>query len=126
MKQFLIRPTERMTRDVEAELVRLSQWNGTEENPTPTESIRLAQEWLAAYQKARASLAIFPERCALIPEQQHFKTQTRQLLFQRTTGAPTYRILFSVEEGDDGPIVYLKHLRHGARKTITRKEAHEL
>ncbi len=35
-KQYSIRPTERANRDVEAELERLSQWNGSEQDPKPT------------------------------------------------------------------------------------------
>jgi hypothetical protein len=126
-KQYSIRPTERANRDVEAELERLSQWNGSEQDPTPQESIRLALEWLRAYQEARASLANFPLRCPLVPEQKHFKEAVRQLIFRRAPSAPAYRLLFSIEEaGEDGPVVYLRHVRHGSRRPISRSEAKEL
>lgn len=125
-KQYSIRPTEKVARDLEAIIEGLSEWNGTPENPTPLESVRLAQEWFEAYEEARMSLANYPQRCPRIPEQRHFSFEIRHLLFRRAPHAPSYRLLFVVEEGDDGPLVRLVHIRHGSRRPITRKEAGEM
>ncbi|WP_395139283.1 hypothetical protein [Armatimonas sp.] len=99
-KQYSIRPTEKAVRDVEAAIDEMSRWNGTEADPIPDESAHLALEWFESFEKARQTLANYPQRCPVIPEQQHFVTEIRHLLFRRASGAPTWRILFSTQEGD--------------------------
>ncbi len=122
-KTYAIRPTERATRDVEAALSWLSERDGTEEDPTPEASVRLALAWFDAYEAARATLANFPSRCALVPERAHFSQETRHLIFRRSPNAAPWRILFSAEDGEDGPIVWIRHVRYGARQPLTAKEA---
>lgn len=123
---YTIRVPERVNREAEEALVNMAHWNGSEENPTPEESVRLSLEWFDAYHQARASLANFPERCPLVPERGAFTKEVRQLLFRRVPSAPVWRILFVIEQGDDGPVVRLLHLRAGARKPINPREAKEL
>jgi hypothetical protein len=123
---YTIRVPERVNREAEEALVNMAHWNGSDENPTPEESVRLSLEWFDAYHQARASLANFPQRCPLVPERRTFTKEVRQLLFRRAPSAPVWRILFVIEQGDDGPVVRLIHLRAGVRKPIGQKEAKDL
>jgi len=68
--------------------------------------------WFLALQDAIASLAAFPERCALAPESTAFPFEVRHLLY----GHPphVYRILFTVENNT----VYVLHIRHGRRQPL--------
>ncbi|WP_309707649.1 type II toxin-antitoxin system RelE/ParE family toxin [Armatimonas sp.] len=125
-KTYAIRPTERATRDVEAALSWLSEHDGTEEDPTPEASVRQALAWFDAYEATRATLANFPSRCPLVPERAHFSQETRHLIFRRSPDATPWRILFSIEDRDDGPVVWIRHVRHGARRPLTPKEAREI
>jgi plasmid stabilization system protein ParE len=65
-----------------------------------------------ALQDAIASLAKFPERCPLAPENAAFPFEVRQLLYGY---APhVYRILFTIE----GQTVCVLHIRHGRRQPL--------
>ena len=118
---------ERPTREAEKQVQDLAEWNSTEQDPMPAESVRLAQEWYAALQEALLSLRDFPSRCPLIPEERIFAFDVHQLLFRRAPGAPVWRLLFVIEENsDDGPLVVVIHLRAGVRRPLRRKEAREI
>ena len=120
---YSIRVPERVTREAEEALLQLAQWGATEDDPMPEDSVRLALEWRDAYVEARATLAQFPQRCPRIPES-GFREEIRHLLFRRVPNAPVWRLLFTVEEdGEDGPVVRLLHLRAGIRRPIRRSEA---
>jgi plasmid stabilization system protein ParE len=68
--------------------------------------------WFQALEDAIASLAEFPKRCPLAPENAVFPFEVRHLLYGR---APhIYRILFTVEED----IVFVLHIRHGRRQPL--------
>ena len=68
--------------------------------------------WFLALQDAIASLAEFPKRCPLAPENSAFLFEVRHLLYGR---APhVYRILFTIE----GETVYVLHIRHGRRAPL--------
>jgi plasmid stabilization system protein ParE len=65
--------------------------------------------WFLALQDAIASLAEFPARCPLAPENAVFPFEVRHLLYGH---APhVYRILFTIED----KTVYVLHIRHGRR-----------
>ena len=68
--------------------------------------------WFAALTHAIESLAQFPERCPLVPENTFFPFEVRHLLY----GHPphVYRILFTVS----GNAVYVLHIRHGRRQPM--------
>jgi plasmid stabilization system protein ParE len=70
--------------------------------------------WFLALQDAIASLAQFPERCSLAPENSTFPFEVRHLLY----GDPphVYRILFTIEDRT----VYILHVRHGRRQPFTQ------
>lgn len=68
--------------------------------------------WFLSLENAIASLASFPERCPLAPENASFPFEVRHLLYGRKPHV--YRILFTIE----GDTVYVLHLRHGRRKPV--------
>jgi plasmid stabilization system protein ParE len=70
--------------------------------------------WFVALQDAIASLAEFPERCPLAPENVAFPFEVRHLLYGRKPHV--YRILFTIEH----QTVYVLHIRHGRRQPLKR------
>lgn len=70
--------------------------------------------WFLALEDAIASLATFPERCPLAPEDARFPFPVRQLLYGRKPHV--YRILFTV----DGKTVKVLHIRHARRKPLAK------
>ena len=53
-----------------------------------------------------------------------FGRQTRRLLFRPTSGSAAYHIFFTItDETPDGPRVQILHVRHAARRPLTREEA---
>ena len=68
--------------------------------------------WFLALDAAVASLAKYPERCPLAPENVRFPFEVRHLLYGRKPHV--YRILFTIE----GDTVYVLHIRHGRRKHL--------
>jgi len=70
--------------------------------------------WFTALEDAIASLAEFPERCPLAPENAIFPFSVRHLLYGRLPHV--YRILFTIE----GNTVYVLHIRHGSRQPLKR------
>jgi plasmid stabilization system protein ParE len=68
--------------------------------------------WFAALQDAIASLAEFPRRCPLAPENVAFPFEVRHLLYGRKPHI--YRILFTIEQHT----VYVLHIRHGRRQPL--------
>lgn len=68
--------------------------------------------WFVALQDAVASLAEFPARCPLAPENVVFPFEVRHLLYGH---APhVYRILFTI----DDETVHVLHIRHGRRQPL--------
>jgi plasmid stabilization system protein ParE len=72
--------------------------------------------WMDGLEKVLELLEVFPERCGLAPESRHATVEVRQTFY---TG---FRILFTLR--DD--VVIVLHVRHGARRFMTRKEARGL
>jgi plasmid stabilization system protein ParE len=70
--------------------------------------------WFLALDDAIASLATFPKRCPVAPENSRFPFEVRQLLYGRKPHL--YRILFTIED----ETVRVLHIRHGRRKPIPR------
>ena len=68
--------------------------------------------WFRNLEEAIASLAAFPKRCALAPENSRFPFEVRHLLYGRKPHV--YRILFTIENDT----VYVLHIRHGRRKFV--------
>lgn len=70
-----------------------------------------AENWLSCLLDAIDSLASFPQRCALAPENEFHDHEVRHLLL-----FGEYRILFSTVESN----VLILHIRHGARQPLTQ------
>ena len=68
--------------------------------------------WFVALRDAIASLAEFPARCPLAPENEVFPFEVRHLLYGRKPHV--YRILFTIED----ETVYVLHIRHGRRQPL--------
>lgn len=68
--------------------------------------------WFRALEDAIQSLAEFPERCPLAPENATFSFEVRNLFYGRNPHV--YRVLFTIE----GRKVYVLHVRHGRREPI--------
>jgi toxin ParE1/3/4 len=68
--------------------------------------------WFLSLKDEIDSLATFPERCALAPENTKFPFEVRQLLYGRRPHR--YRILFTI----DGDTVNVLHIRQGRRKPV--------
>jgi plasmid stabilization system protein ParE len=89
---------------------------------------REAFEWLAARTPQHAprwfdglisafdSLSRFPNRCPRAREADDVKEDVRQFLYGKRRGI--YRILFTVR----GDVVYVLHVRHGARERMKGSE----
>jgi plasmid stabilization system protein ParE len=72
------------------------------------------ERWFIALRTAIGSLATFPSRCPLAPENQDSPVEVRQLLYGRRPHV--YRILFAIE----GDLVQVLHIRHGRRRPISQ------
>jgi plasmid stabilization system protein ParE len=70
--------------------------------------------WFLALEDAIASLANFPQRCPLAPENSEFPFEVRQLLYGRKPHV--YRILFTIE----GETVHVLHIRHGRGRPLSK------
>ena len=68
--------------------------------------------WFLALEDAIASLAVFPQRCPLAPENSRFPFEVRHLHYGHKPHV--YRILFTIE----GDIGHVLHIRHGRRKPL--------
>jgi len=68
--------------------------------------------WFQGLREAVASLAHFPERCALAPENVWFPFEVRHLLYGHKPHL--YRILFTIK----GNTVSVLHVRHGRRQPL--------
>ncbi len=68
------------------------------------------ERWFVALRETIASLATYPSRCPLAPENQDSPVELRQLLYGRQPHV--YRILFTIE----GSAVQVLHIRHGRRR----------
>ena len=76
-----------------------------------------ADRWLARFESALQSLADYPERCGLAPENDLVTPTIRQLLFGRTSSV--FRVLFTVI----GAEVRILHIRRGV---MTNADAADL
>lgn len=81
-----------------------------------------AGKWSIGLYASIGTLATYPERCAVAPEDELKKAATlRQHLYRRTRTGPAWRILFTVNTAtsDDPPTVYVELVLHGAQAPLT-------
>ncbi|WP_395089420.1 type II toxin-antitoxin system RelE/ParE family toxin [Armatimonas sp.] len=104
-RSYALRYRPRATRDIDIESVRLAEIQGDE----------IALDWLEKIQEAIGSLSVWPRRFAIAPEENLIERRVRVMLFRRTPGGPAWRVFYTVEdEGEDGFVVRIRHIRHGA------------
>jgi plasmid stabilization system protein ParE len=75
-----------------------------------------ASQWYSGLLEAIASLSQMPKRCPLARENEHFSQELRQLLYGRERNS--YRVIFTILEGQDISIVRILHIRHVYQQTI--------
>lgn len=75
-----------------------------------------ASQWYSGLLNAIASLSQMPKRCPLARENEYFSQELRQLLYGR--GRNSYRVIFTVWEGQDISTVRILHIRHAYQQTI--------
>ncbi len=116
---YAVRFSAQANREIKEATVRLADLTGDDV---------LAQEWLEGLYEAAATLATYPGRFALRPdESRKIGIEVRRQLYQRSAGSAAYHLYYRVEEqGEDGPRVMVLHVRHASRKPITRAEANDI
>ncbi|MBR8831298.1 MAG: hypothetical protein N5P05_001513 [Chroococcopsis gigantea SAG 12.99] len=75
-----------------------------------------AVQWYSGLLQAIDSLSQMPKRCPLARENEYFSQEIRQLLYGR--GRNSYRVLFTILEGQYTSTVRILHIRHTLRRTI--------
>lgn len=75
-----------------------------------------ARRWYLGLLQAIESLSQMPKRCSLAQENERFSQEIRQLIYGK--GRNSYRILFTVLEGQEISTVRVLHIRHGAQQIL--------
>ena len=115
--RWIIRISTRVDREITAAREHLTRTAGEE----------IAEDWQEGLQREIAKLAQFPARVPVAQEDNLFTETIRALLYRRTVRGPAYRIFFILKNADqEAPTVGIIHIRHAARKPMTRKEAREI
>ena len=79
-------------------------------------SLAKANQWYSGLLKAIESLSQMPSRCSLARENQYFSQNIRQLLYGKRRNS--YRILFTILEGQNISTIRILHIRHSSQQTI--------
>ena len=88
-------------------------------------SIDIARKWFAAILGAIETLGEMPARCPLAPEAEELGEEIRLLLHGKKNRA--YKIYFKLHHTvESSGSVRVFHVRHWARKPLTREELEEL
>ena len=99
-----------ISRVAEAEADTAFLWLSQVTSPTK------ASQWYSGLLQAIESLSQMPKRCSLARENKYFSQEIRQLLYGR--GRNSYRVLFTILEGQDASTVRILHIRHASQQTI--------
>lgn len=75
-----------------------------------------ANQWYSGLLLAIESLSQMPKRCPLARENKYFSQEIRQLLYGR--GRNSYRVLFTILEGQNISTVRILHIRQASQQTI--------
>lgn len=75
-----------------------------------------ARQWYDGLLRAIESLSQMPKRCPLARENKYFSQEIRQLLYGQSRNS--YRILFTIVEGEEVSTVRILHIRHAAQQTL--------
>ncbi|AFY50995.1 plasmid stabilization system protein [Nostoc sp. PCC 7524] len=75
-----------------------------------------AKLWYAGLLQIIESLSQMPKRCSLARENDYFSQEIRQILYGR--GRNSYRIIFTIVEGEEISTVRVLHIRHATQQTL--------
>jgi plasmid stabilization system protein ParE len=75
-----------------------------------------ARRWYSGLLQAIESLSQMPKRCSLARENERFSQEIRQLIYGK--GRNSYRVLFTILEGQEVSTVRILHIRHCAQQTL--------
>jgi plasmid stabilization system protein ParE len=75
-----------------------------------------ANQWYSGLLQTIESLSQMPKRCPLARENEYFSQEIRHLLYGR--GRSSYRILFTIVEGQETATVRILHIRYGLQQTL--------
>ncbi|WP_434683848.1 type II toxin-antitoxin system RelE/ParE family toxin [Pseudanabaena minima] len=75
-----------------------------------------ASQWYSGLLDVITSLSQMPKRCPLARENEHFSQELRQLLYGQ--GRNSYRVIFTILEGQEISTVRILHIRHAYQQTI--------
>jgi plasmid stabilization system protein ParE len=75
-----------------------------------------ASQWYSGLLQAIGSLSQMPKRCSLARENERFSQEIQQLIYGK--GRNSYRILFTVLEGQEIFTVRILHIQHGTQQTL--------
>jgi plasmid stabilization system protein ParE len=75
-----------------------------------------ASQWYSGLLQAIESLSQMPKRCPIARENERFSQEIRQFMYGK--GRNSYRILFTVLEGQEVSTVRILHIRHGTQQTL--------
>ncbi|MFN6559546.1 MAG: type II toxin-antitoxin system RelE/ParE family toxin [Nostoc sp. ChiSLP01] len=79
-------------------------------------SVEKASQWYAGLLLTIESLSQMPMRCSLARENAYFSQEIRQILYGR--GRNSYRVLFTILEGQEISTVRILHIRHASQQTL--------
>ncbi len=114
---WAVRTTKRARSDMEVAEERLAVLAGEE----------VAEAWSDGLEVEIGKLAQLPTIWLIAEEDKLFRETVRRMLYRRTPGGPSHRVLFVLRQNpDDAPTVTVIHVRHAAQKPMTRKEAREI
>jgi plasmid stabilization system protein ParE len=75
-----------------------------------------ASQWYSGLLQAIESLSQMPKRCLIARENEYFSQEVRQLFYGQ--GRNSYRVLFTILEGQNVSTVRILHIRHASQQTI--------
>jgi len=114
--RWTVRLTQRARADLDAQVAFLTQNVGDAQ----------ADAWEDGALETAGRWARFPTRHPLVPEAALFREAVHQVLYRPRRSRVSWRLLFALRGGDDGPIAYVLHVRHGARGPLAPAEAREI
>ena len=87
-----------------------------------------ADNWHDGLIDSLAGLATNPNRYPLAHENRLFQDDVHVFPYRRSRDSIAYRVFYTIAEAtdDDAAFVYVLHIRHGARKPMTRAEVQKI
>lgn len=86
-----------------------------------------ADAWHDGLLDALATLATYPDRYPVAHEDRLFQGEVHVFPYRQSRNSVAYRVFYTIAEAADDPaFIYVLHVRHGARKPMTRAEARKI